>query len=129
MTEELHYPFFYHSLINNIEVIESALSDLSSGAPQLSEENRLFLYSFRDCNKVMVKKAANMSVSSSEFENVLRAWIAKVETMGINHFLLIPEIKELLEQEPDTSFLEWVHSKLEMIKGIIHSFSRRLFSD
>lgn len=124
--ELLNYPFFYHSLIKNIEVVESVLSDLS-GASQLSEENRLFLYAFRDCNKVMVKKATEMPVSPSEFEYVIRAWITKVETMGINHFLLIPEIKELLEKEPGTSFFEWVHSQIETIKGLAQSFSRRLF--
>ena len=125
--KKLYYPFLYHSLIKNIDVIESVLSDPSSGASQLSEENRLFLYSFRDCNKVMVKKATKMSLSPYEFECILRAWTDKVETMGINHFLLIPEIKELLEQEPDTSFFEWFHPYMETITGVIHSIGRRLF--
>ena len=125
--KKLHYPFFYHSLIKNIKVIESVLSDPGSGASQLSEENRLFLYSFHDCNKVMVQKASKIPVSPYEFECTLRAWTNKVETMGINHFLLIPEIKKLLEQEPDTSYFEWIHSQIETFIGIIQLFGRRLF--
>ena len=125
--EVLHCPFFYHSLIKNFDQIESVLSDPSPGASQLSEENRLFFYSFCECNKVLVNKGTTMTVSPSEFEHILRAWIAKVETMGINHFLLIPEIKELLEQEPYTSIFEWVHSQLERIKGFLQTLYRRTY--
>ena len=122
--EEMHYSFFDHNLNKNIEIIESVLSDPRSSASQLSEEDRIFLHSFRDCNKVMVKKARKTPISSYEFNYVLRTWIAKVETMGINHFLLIPEIKELLEQEPGISYFEWVHSGMETIIGIFRSLSR-----
>ena len=75
----------------------------------------------------MVQKASKIPVSPYEFEYILRAWTNKVETMGINHFLLIPEIKKLLEQEPDTSYFEWIHSQIETIIGIIQLFGRRLF--
>ncbi len=125
--EEMHYSFFDHNLNKNIEIIESVLSDTRSSASQLSEEDRIFLHSFRDCNKVMVKKARKTPISSPEFNYVLRTWMAKVETMGINHFLLIPEIKELLEQEPGISYFEWIHSQMETISGVIQSVSRRLF--
>ena len=125
--EELHCPFYYHSLIKNFDQIESVLSDPSPSASQLSEENRLFLYSFCECNKALVNKVTIMTISPYQFEHILLTWIAKVETMGINHFLLIPEIKELLEQEPYTGFFEWVHSQLERFKEFVLPLYRSLY--
>ena len=74
----------------------------------------------------MLKKIEKTPVPSSEFEEVLHAWTIKVETMGIHHYLSIPEIKELLEQEPDTSLSEWLVSQVEAVAGSIQSFSRVL---
>ena len=68
-----------------------------------------------------------MTISPYQFEHILLTWIAKVETMGINHFLLIPEIKELLEQEPYTGFFEWVHSQLERFKEFVLPLYRSLY--
>ena len=129
MVEEEDFSYVSHSLNKNIEIIESSLSALSPGESQLSEKNLLFLYAFCDCNRVMLKKVEKTSVSSSEFVEALHAWIVKVETMGVHHFLSIPEIKELLEQEPDTSLSEWCVSKLETVAGYIQSFSRVIYSN
>lgn len=126
IAEGENFSYVCHSLNKNIEIVESALSALSPGASQLSEENRLFLQAFCDCNRIMLKKIEKTPVPSSEFEEVLHAWTIKVETMGIHHYLSIPEIKELLEQEPDTSLSEWLVSQVEAVAGSIQSFSRVL---
>ena len=126
IAEDENFSYVCHSLNKNIEIVESALSALSPQASQLSEENRLFLQAFCDCNRIMLKKIEKTPVPSSEFEEVLHAWTIKVETMGIHHYLSIPEIKELLEQEPDTSLSEWLVSQVEVVAGSIQSFSRVL---
>ena len=72
----------------------------------------------------MLKLVEKSPVVRSEFVETFGNWIVKVETMGVDHFLLIPEIKKLLEQEPDTSLSEWCVSKLETVAKSIQSFSR-----
>ncbi len=55
IAKEEDFSYVSHSLNKNIEIVESALSALSPGASQLSEENLLFLYAFCDGNRVMLK--------------------------------------------------------------------------
>lgn len=126
VAEEDNFSYVRHSLNKNIEIVESALSALSPEASQLSEENRLFLQAFCDCNRVMLKKIEKTPVPSAEFKKALHAWTVKVETLGVHHYLSIPEIKELLEQEPDTSLSEWLISQVEEAAGSIQSFGRLL---
>lgn len=124
VAKEKDFSYVSHSLNKNIEIVESALSPISPGASRLSEENRLFLNAFCDGNRVMLKLVEKSPVLHSEFVETLGAWIIKVETMGVHHFFSIPEIKKLLEQEPDTSLSEWCVSKLETVAKSIQSFSR-----
>lgn len=126
VAKEKDFSYVSHSLNKNIEIVESALSPISPGASRLSEENRLFLNAFCDGNRVMLKLVEKSPLLRSEFAETLGAWIVKVETMGVHHFLSIPEIKKLLEQEPDTSLSEWCVSKLETVAESIQSFSREI---